>query len=96
MIQSSPTGSIENFHQLTRSFVAKFVTNTRAPKGVGSFLTLKKGKTELLRNYNKHYWKTFNEVKECSEEFAVASYKLGLTLGERIWEDLTLCLLADL
>ncbi|GFS45694.1 hypothetical protein Acr_00g0097530 [Actinidia rufa] len=30
------------------------------------------------------------------EELAVASYKLGLTLGERLWEDLTLRPPADL
>ncbi|GFS42906.1 hypothetical protein Acr_00g0082450 [Actinidia rufa] len=30
-----PVGSIENFHQLTKSFIARFVINTKAPKGVG-------------------------------------------------------------
>ena len=39
-----PARSIENFHQLTESFVAQFVINTKAPKGVGSLLTLRKGK----------------------------------------------------
>ncbi|GFS33142.1 hypothetical protein Acr_00g0026580 [Actinidia rufa] len=35
-------------------------------------------------------WETYNEIEECSEELAVASYKLGLTPGERLWENLTL------
>ena len=32
----------------------------------------------------------YNEIEECSKELTVASYKLGLTLGERLWENLTL------
>ncbi|XP_057481985.1 uncharacterized protein LOC130768895 [Actinidia eriantha] len=85
-----PPGSIENFYQLTESFVARFVINTKAPKVVGSLLTLKKGKNESIRNYSKRYWETYNEIEECSEEMAVASYKLGLAPGDRLWENLTL------
>ena len=84
-----PAGSIGNFHQLTESFVTRFVTNTKTTKGIGFILTLKKGKVKLLYNYNKRYWETCNEIEECSEELVVAN-KLRLTLGERIWEDLTL------
>ena len=48
-------GSIKNFHQLTESFIARFVINTKALKGVGSLLTLRKGKNEIIKNYNKQY-----------------------------------------
>ena len=75
---------IETFHQLARSFIAQLVINTKAPKGIGSLLTLKKGKNESLHNYNNHYWETYNKIKECSEELAVASYKLRLTPSERL------------
>ncbi|XP_057506518.1 uncharacterized protein LOC130789705 [Actinidia eriantha] len=85
-----PPGSIENFYQLTKSFIARFVINTKAPKAVGSLLTLRKGKNESIRNYCKRYWETYNEIEECSEEMAVASYKLGLAPGNRLWENLTL------
>ncbi|GFZ19130.1 hypothetical protein Acr_27g0008690 [Actinidia rufa] len=61
-----PAGSIENFHQLTESFVAR-----------------------------KRYWETYNKIEECSEELAITSYRLGLTPGERLWENLTLNLLTD-
>ncbi|XP_057466148.1 uncharacterized protein LOC130755691 [Actinidia eriantha] len=83
-------GSIENFYQLTESFIARFVINTKAPKAVGSFLTLRKGKNESIRNYSKRYWETYNEIEECSEEMAVASYKLGLAPEDKLWENLTL------
>ena len=75
---------------MIESFVARFMINTKAPKGVGSLLIMKKGKNKMIHNYRKRYWKTYNEIEECSEELAVASYKLGLTLGKRLWENVTL------
>ena len=57
-----PPRPIENFHQLTESFVAQFMINTKASKGVGSVLTLRKGKNEMIRNYNKQYWETYNKI----------------------------------
>ncbi|GFY87332.1 peptidase family M48 family protein [Actinidia rufa] len=56
-----PSRSIGNLHQLTESFVARFVINTKE-----------------------------------GQELTVASYKLGLTLGEGICENLMLNPLADL
>ena len=41
-------------------------------------------------------WEIYNEIEEYSKELAVASYKLGLTPRERLWEDLMLSLSADL
>ena len=77
-------------HQLTELFVARFMINTKAPKGVGSLLMLRKGNNESICNYSKRYWETYNEIEECSEELVVASSKLGLPPGERLWENLTL------
>ncbi|GFZ08576.1 hypothetical protein Acr_20g0003840 [Actinidia rufa] len=85
-----PPWSIESFYQLTESFVARFVINTKAPKAIGSLLTLKKGRNESIRNYNKRYWETYNKIEECSEEMAVVSYKLGLAPEDRLWENQTL------
>ena len=91
-----PAGSIENFHQLIESLVAQFIINAKAPKGVVSFLTLRKGKNESIWNYNKRYWETYNEIEECSEELAVASYKLRLTPREKLGKNLMLDLPIDL
>ncbi|GFZ21894.1 hypothetical protein Acr_29g0010560 [Actinidia rufa] len=44
----------------------------------------------VARNYSKRYWETYNEIEECSEEMVVASYKLGLSPRDRLWENLTL------
>ena len=62
-----PAGSIGSFHQLTESFVAQFVINTKAPKSASSLLTLRKGKNKSLYNYNKHYWEMYNEIEEGSK-----------------------------
>ena len=72
-----PLGSIGIFLQLFKSFVTRFVINAKALKGVSSFLTLQNGKNETLHNHSKRY-----EIKRCSEELAVVSYKLRLTLSE--------------
>ena len=85
-----PPGSIESFHQLTESFMAQFVINTKVSKGVGSLLILRKGKNESIKNYSKRYWETYNEIEKCSKELLVARYKLGLTPKERLWKNLTL------
>ena len=50
-----PPGSIRSFLQLFESFVARFVINTRASKGVNSLLTFHKGNNETLINHNKRY-----------------------------------------
>ena len=48
-----PLRSIRSFIQFSKSFVARFVINTRALKGVTSLLTLCKGINEMLHNYKK-------------------------------------------
>ncbi|GFY85407.1 hypothetical protein Acr_04g0001450 [Actinidia rufa] len=62
------------------------------PLASGAYTNLP-SKNGTLCNYSKRYWELYNEIKECSEELAVVSYKVGavgLTLGEKRWEDLTL------
>ena len=97
MIRQAPSWvHQELFYQLFESFVPRLVINTKAPNGVNSFLTLYKGKNDMLLNYNKRYWELYNKNENCLEELTVVSYKLRLTLGEKLWVDLTLNPLVDL
>ncbi|GFY95201.1 hypothetical protein Acr_10g0005860 [Actinidia rufa] len=57
-------------------------------EGISSLLTLRKGKNETLHNYSKRYWELYSEIEQCSEELAIASYNLGLTSSEKLWDDL--------
>ncbi|GFS36525.1 hypothetical protein Acr_00g0046500 [Actinidia rufa] len=49
-----------------------------------------RAKPSLLQELQKAVLETNNEIEECSEELAMASYKLRLTPRERLWENLTL------
>ena len=59
-------------------------------------MTLRKGKNETLNNYNKRYWELYNEIEKYLKELDIVSYKLGLTPGDKLWDNLTLNPLADL
>ena len=76
--------------------MARFIINTKAPKGVSSLLTLYKGKNKTLCNYNKCYWELYSEIDECSKELTIISYKLRLPPGEKLWENLMLSPSTDL
>ncbi|GFS33068.1 hypothetical protein Acr_00g0026150 [Actinidia rufa] len=91
-----PTTSIKSFLQIFELFMARFVINTKAPKGVSSLMALCKGKNETLHNYNKWYWEFYNKIEECSKELVMISYKLRPTTIKKLWEDLTLNAPVDL
>ena len=65
--------------------MTRFVINTEAPNVVSFVLTLRNEKNETLRKYSKRCYELYNEIKRCSKELAVVSYKLGLTLDEKLW-----------
>ena len=50
-----PSGSIRDFLQLSESFIALFIINTKAPKGVSALLLIRKEKNGTLKNYIKRY-----------------------------------------
>ncbi|GFY87741.1 glutamate receptor 3.6 [Actinidia rufa] len=84
------TMSIKSFSHLFESFVARFMINTRAPKGVSSLLMLCKGKNETLRNYRKHYWELYNEIEEMLKRACRGQLQARANPREKLWEDLTL------
>ena len=59
-IDKFPARSIGSFYLLFESFVAQFVINIKASKGVSFLLTLRKGKIETLCNYSNRYWELYN------------------------------------
>ncbi|GFY91144.1 hypothetical protein Acr_07g0013400 [Actinidia rufa] len=89
LFEKLPSWSIRSFLQLFESFVV-FVINMKAPKGVSSLLMLRKGKNKMLYNYIKRYWELYNEIEDYSKELAVFNYKLGLSSGKKLYDDLTL------
>ncbi|GFS42021.1 hypothetical protein Acr_00g0077750 [Actinidia rufa] len=83
--------SLGSFYQLSESFVARFIINTKAPKGVSSFLIIRKGKNESLQLQQAVLGarELYNEIKECLEELSLVIY-LRLPPVEKLWKNLTL------
>ena len=68
---SNKARSISSWKQLSKAFLARFVTN-RVPNKVDALLALKKGHQKSLRDYARRYWNTYNEIEGCNEELVVA------------------------
>ena len=75
--------SICNFRKLARSFVTRFVTNSKQPKDIGALMSLKKQSSESLKEFSVRYWGLYNELVGSNELVAVVTFKLRLLpLGE--------------
>ncbi|XP_028102510.1 uncharacterized protein LOC114301741 [Camellia sinensis] len=85
-----PRGSIEGCQQLAEAFVTKFKTNTRTPKEVDHLLSVKLESSGSLKAYNTKYWETNNEILDCPTNLAIAQYKRGLPVRNRLRGSLTM------
>ncbi|XP_028088938.1 uncharacterized protein LOC114289410 [Camellia sinensis] len=75
-----PEGSIEGWQQLAEPCVTRFKTNTRTPKEVDHFLSIKMESGGSLKAYNAKYWETYSEILDCPTNLAIAQYKRGLLI----------------
>lgn len=71
-------GTIRSWSQMAEAFVARFITNSRRPKGMDSLITMKLGKSESIKDYATRFWETYNDIDGYGEEMAVQIFKLGL------------------
>ena len=53
-------GSIRSFEELARTFRARFITSSKIPKLVDSFLSMAMREGETLKTYSDRYWETYN------------------------------------
>ncbi|KAI8572478.1 hypothetical protein RHMOL_Rhmol01G0202200 [Rhododendron molle] len=72
--------TIRGWRQLGEEFTARFLTSRKPPKTFESLSVMKQGENEPIRDYAKKYWVTFNEIESCSEEYAIATFKTGLSI----------------
>ncbi|XP_028122195.1 uncharacterized protein LOC114319392 [Camellia sinensis] len=70
-----PERSIVGWQQLAEAFVTRFKTNTRTPKEVDHFLSVKMESGGSLKAYNGKYWETYNEILDYPTNLAIAQYK---------------------
>ncbi|KAF5932546.1 hypothetical protein HYC85_028717 [Camellia sinensis] len=71
--------SIKIFHQLQKSFRARFITNEVQPKQADSLLAMQIQQKETLRAYSARYWECFNLIDDaCNDSMAITAFKMGL------------------
>ena len=73
-----PTSSIDNFEQLSNSFVRHFVGEQRPKRTVDHLLIIKQGEKETLRSYVTHFTRGMLEVDESDDKVQLTTFKVGL------------------
>ncbi|XP_028077813.1 uncharacterized protein LOC114279728 [Camellia sinensis] len=82
--------SIESFHQLQKSFRARFITNETQLKQSDSPWTMKIKTNETLREYSVRYWECFNLVDDdCNDSTTITAFKMGLHPDSSLRSSLT-------
>ena len=73
-----PTSSIDNFEQLSSSFVRHFVGRQRPKRTVDHLLTIKQDEKETLRSYVTRFTRGMLEVDESDDKVQLTTCKAGL------------------
>lgn len=84
------TRSIRGWRQLAEEFTARFLTSRRAPITFKSLSIMKQGENEPNKDYAKKFWETFNEIKSCNEEYAIATFRVGLPVRGELRQSLNM------
>ncbi|XP_028071749.1 uncharacterized protein LOC114274078 [Camellia sinensis] len=86
-----PNGSIYDWTQLSETFLARFVSNSRVPKQLDTLFNIRKDRKETLRQYARRYWEEYGDLEEnvCSEQLAVLYFKQGLPPSHKLRQSLT-------
>ncbi|XP_028125047.1 uncharacterized protein LOC114321984 [Camellia sinensis] len=71
-------------------FVTRFRTNTKTLVEINQLLSIDTGKKETLTSYNSRYWETFNQIEDCPTNLAIAQYKRGLPVGNKLRDSITM------
>ena len=77
-----PTSSIDNFEQLSSSFVCHFVGGQRPKRTTNHLLTIKQGEKETLRSYVMRFTRGMLEVDETDDKVQLTTFKAGLKSKE--------------
>ena len=83
------TNSIDSFRKLTRAFSARFITYSRAPRLLGSLLSMSILEGKTLKTYLDRYWEMFNEIDGDYDDVAINTFKAGLPVEHDLRKSLT-------
>ena len=73
-----PMSSIDNFEQLSSSFVRHFVGGQHAKRTADHLLIIKQGEKETLRSYLTHFTRGMLKVDESDDKVQLTTFKAGL------------------
>ena len=73
-----PTSSIDNFKQLSSSFVRHFVDRQRPKRTADHLLNIKQGEKETLRSYVTHFTRGMLETDETDDKVQLTTFKARL------------------
>ncbi|XP_030974229.1 uncharacterized protein LOC115994288 [Quercus lobata] len=73
-----PTSSIDNFEQLSSSFVRHFVGGQRPKRTADHLLTIRQGEKEPLRSYVTRFTRGMLEIDETDDKVHLTTFKAGL------------------
>jgi hypothetical protein len=82
-------GSIRSWQEMSESFTARFITNTRKPKEIDTLLALKMKAEETLKSYSAQYWEVYNDIDACDEDIVVKTFRFGLHQDLKLRRSLT-------
>ncbi|XP_028071099.1 uncharacterized protein LOC114273495 [Camellia sinensis] len=85
-----PKDSIAFWAQPDKVLVTRFMTDTKMPIKIDQLLAIDIGEKETLKSYNNRYWETFNQIRECPTNLAIAQYKRDLPIGHRLRDSMTM------
>ena len=77
-----PTSYINNFEQLSNSFLRHFVSGQRLKRPADHLLTIRQGEKETLRSYVTHFTQETLEVDEADGKVQLTTFKARLKSRE--------------
>ena len=83
------TNSISSFKKLTQSFFSRFITCSRVPQPLDSFLSMSMREGQSVKVYSERYWEMFNEIDGDFDEVAIKTFKVGLPTEHGLRKSLT-------
>ena len=73
-----PTSSVDNFEQLSNTFLHHFIGGQRPKRPTDHLLTIRQGERETLRSYMKRFTRETLEVDEANDKVQLTTFKAGL------------------
>ena len=83
------SNSINSFKQLTQAFGSYFITSSRVPRPLDSFLSLSMREGETLKAYSDRYWEMYNEIEGNYDDVSISTFKRGLSTKHSLRKSLT-------